>query len=278
MTAAALPALATSYDVDGGPRATSRCCRGRSAVTRWSTSTTPPARTSRARCSTPSAQFVEQHYSNVHRGVHTLSQEATDAYEAARATVAAFLGAPPARGRVHQERHRGLQPRRLLASATPRRARGSRSAPATRSASPRWSTTPTSCRGRCSAERTGATLRWIPLTDDGRLDLTDLDSWSTSAPRCRVRARQQHPRHRQPGRRAGRAGPARSGPSPCSTARSRRRTSRSTWPRSGSTSSSLTGHKMLAPVGHRRPVGPPRAARRDAAVPGRRLDDRGRRR
>ncbi|MBC7374339.1 MAG: aminotransferase class V-fold PLP-dependent enzyme, partial [Frankiales bacterium] len=37
--------------------------------------------------------FVEQHYSNVHRGVHTLSQEATDAYEAARDTVAAFLGA-----------------------------------------------------------------------------------------------------------------------------------------------------------------------------------------
>src|SRR3954469_15535214 len=37
--------------------------------------------------------FVEQHYSNVHRGVHTLSQEATDGYEAARATVAAFIGA-----------------------------------------------------------------------------------------------------------------------------------------------------------------------------------------
>ena len=32
--------------------------------------------------------FVEQHYSNVHRGVHTLSQEATDAYEEARATIA----------------------------------------------------------------------------------------------------------------------------------------------------------------------------------------------
>ena len=38
-------------------------------------------------------EFVERHYSNVHRGVHTLSQEATDAYEAARSTVAAFIGA-----------------------------------------------------------------------------------------------------------------------------------------------------------------------------------------
>ena len=44
--------------------------------------------------------FVEQHYSNVHRGVHTLSQEATDAYEAARDTVARFLGAPDSHGVV----------------------------------------------------------------------------------------------------------------------------------------------------------------------------------
>ncbi len=32
--------------------------------------------------------------SNVHRGVHTLSQQATDAYEAARETLARFIGAP----------------------------------------------------------------------------------------------------------------------------------------------------------------------------------------
>ena len=37
--------------------------------------------------------FYEQHNANVHRGVHTLSQEATDLYEAARARVARFLGA-----------------------------------------------------------------------------------------------------------------------------------------------------------------------------------------
>jgi len=35
--------------------------------------------------------FVEEHYANVHRGVHTLSQEATDAYESARSTVARAL-------------------------------------------------------------------------------------------------------------------------------------------------------------------------------------------
>ena len=33
-------------------------------------------------------------YANVHRGLHTLANETTDAYEAARATVADYLGAP----------------------------------------------------------------------------------------------------------------------------------------------------------------------------------------
>ena len=40
------------------------------------------------------ARFYRESYANVHRGVHTLSQRATGAYEAARARVARFLGAP----------------------------------------------------------------------------------------------------------------------------------------------------------------------------------------
>ncbi len=39
------------------------------------------------------ADFLRSSYANVHRGVHTLSQEATAAYESARASVASFLGA-----------------------------------------------------------------------------------------------------------------------------------------------------------------------------------------
>ena len=38
-------------------------------------------------------QVMEEDYANVHRGVHFLSQRATERYEAARATVARFLGA-----------------------------------------------------------------------------------------------------------------------------------------------------------------------------------------
>lgn len=37
--------------------------------------------------------YYARHHSNVHRGAHSLAAEATDAYEAARETVAAFLGA-----------------------------------------------------------------------------------------------------------------------------------------------------------------------------------------
>ncbi|MDH3297581.1 MAG: cysteine desulfurase [Gemmatimonadota bacterium] len=39
------------------------------------------------------SEYFEQHHSNVHRGAHELSVEATDAYEHARATLAGFIGA-----------------------------------------------------------------------------------------------------------------------------------------------------------------------------------------
>ncbi|MBL7979013.1 MAG: cysteine desulfurase [Bacteroidetes Order II. Incertae sedis bacterium] len=39
-------------------------------------------------------QFYAQGNANVHRGIHTLSQQATDAYEAARKTIRHFLNAP----------------------------------------------------------------------------------------------------------------------------------------------------------------------------------------
>ncbi|MGA0236730.1 MAG: aminotransferase class V-fold PLP-dependent enzyme, partial [Alphaproteobacteria bacterium] len=37
--------------------------------------------------------FMATTYSNVHRGIHALSQEATDAFEAVRTKVAAFMNA-----------------------------------------------------------------------------------------------------------------------------------------------------------------------------------------
>src|SRR4051795_9945524 len=40
-------------------------------------------------------RYWREHKANVHRGVHTLSEEATALYEEARATVATHLGADP---------------------------------------------------------------------------------------------------------------------------------------------------------------------------------------
>ncbi len=39
------------------------------------------------------AEFYLYHYANIHRGIHTLAEEATEAYEQARARVARFIGA-----------------------------------------------------------------------------------------------------------------------------------------------------------------------------------------
>jgi hypothetical protein len=86
-----------------------------------------------------------------------------------RDAVAAFIGAPSRRARLHQERHRGAQPGGLLAVATRREpahgarrrpARGSRSARRRdrrhRDGAPRQ---PRAVAG--AGRRTGATLRWI---------------------------------------------------------------------------------------------------------------------
>ena len=44
------------------------------------------------------AELHRAHYANIHRGVHTLSEETTAAYEGARGKVAAFIHAPDRRG------------------------------------------------------------------------------------------------------------------------------------------------------------------------------------
>jgi cysteine desulfurase / selenocysteine lyase len=110
-----------------------------------------------------------RHYANIHRGVYTIAEEATAAFEAARRKVARFVNAPHAEEVVftrnatesinlvayswaranlragdaivlsHMEHHANVVPWQMLA-----------------------------------AER-GVELRWIPLTSDFRLDLSDLE-------------------------------------------------------------------------------------------------------
>ena len=114
--------------------------------------------------------FVEQHYSNVHRGVHTLSQEATDAYEAARSTIATFIGAQ------HDEivfTKNVTESLNLVAYSL-----GNPGSPITLGPGDEIVVTEMEHHSnlvpwQLLAERTGATLKWFGLTDDGRLDLVD---------------------------------------------------------------------------------------------------------
>jgi cysteine desulfurase/selenocysteine lyase len=111
--------------------------------------------------------FVEEHYANVHRGVHTLSQEATDAYESARATVATFLGGQPAEVVFTKNVTESIN---LVSYALT-----SRIGPGDEIAVTEMEHHSNLVPWQLLAERTGATLRWLSLTDEGRLDLSDLD-------------------------------------------------------------------------------------------------------
>ncbi len=116
--------------------------------------------------------FVEEHYANVHRGVHTLSQEATDGYEAARSTVAAFLGVR------HDEvvfTKNVTEAVNLVAYALGNPGSPVRLGPGDEIAVTEMEHHSNLVPWQMLAERTGATLRWLGITDEGRLDLSDLD-------------------------------------------------------------------------------------------------------
>ncbi|MEP6757645.1 MAG: SufS family cysteine desulfurase [Actinomycetota bacterium] len=123
------------------------------------------------------ADFYRHHNANAHRGIYTLGEEATELFEQARITIAGFFGVQdPARlvftrgttesinlvalawGRAHvregdaivlteMEHHSNIVPWQLLATAT------------------------------------GAELRYIGLTDDGLLDLSNLDELLSGRPK-----------------------------------------------------------------------------------------------
>ena len=119
------------------------------------------------------SDFYANHNANAHRGIYQLGEEATERFEGARATLAGFFGAPGPESIVftrgttesinliaqgwgrtflrpgdevlitEMEHHSNIVPWQMVTAST------------------------------------GATLRYVPLTDDGRLDLTDLGSLLT---------------------------------------------------------------------------------------------------
>ena len=122
--------------------------------------------------------FLEQHNAAVHRGAHQLAEEATDAYESARARIAAFVGVQPGEVVFTKNATEGIN---LVAYAL------SNSAIAG-GAAQRFAVVPgdeivvTEMEHHANlvpwqelCRRTGATLRWYQVTDSGRLDLDSLE-------------------------------------------------------------------------------------------------------
>jgi cysteine desulfurase/selenocysteine lyase len=113
--------------------------------------------------------YYRAHNANVHRGVHALSGEATTLMEAARETVRRFLNAPAAREVVFV---RGTtEAVNLMAQAwgRPRLRPGDEvlvTAMEHHSNLVPW---------QMVCAQTGATLKAVPITDDGRLDLDAFD-------------------------------------------------------------------------------------------------------
>jgi cysteine desulfurase/selenocysteine lyase len=123
-------------------------------------------------------EFYSRHNANIHRATHQLGEEATEAYEGARIKVAGFIGAADESEVVFTKNiSEGIN---LVAYALGNAATSGPEAERFR-VGPGDEIVITEMEHHSNivpwqllAQRTGATLRWFGVTDDGRLDLTNI--------------------------------------------------------------------------------------------------------
>ena len=120
--------------------------------------------------------FYTIHNSAAHRGAHLLGEEATDAYESARARVAAFIGADPGEIVFTKSATEAVN---LVAYAMSNAATAGPDAARLR-VGPGDEVLVTEMEHHANlvpwqqlCQRTGATLRWFGVTPEGRLDLSN---------------------------------------------------------------------------------------------------------
>jgi len=113
-------------------------------------------------------EHYERHNANVARSVHTLGTESTTAYEGARAKVAAFIGAASPDEVVFTKN--STEAINLVAHSF-----GAQLGPGDEIVISEMEHHSNIVPWQLLCERTGATLRWFRITDDGRLDLSNLD-------------------------------------------------------------------------------------------------------
>src|SRR4051794_8458782 len=122
-------------------------------------------------------RYERRHHSNVHRGSHTLSAEATAAYEGARATVADHVGASDRREVVFVRN--ATEAINLVA-----RTWGEANlAPGDRIVLTEMEHHSNIVPWQQIAESTGAEVDWVPVGEDGGLDLEALTALLERAPK-----------------------------------------------------------------------------------------------
>ncbi|MGH2445151.1 MAG: cysteine desulfurase [Candidatus Limnocylindria bacterium] len=117
------------------------------------------------------------HYANVHRGIYELSVDADSRYEGARRALAAFIGAPSQREVIFVRN--ATEALNLVAYSWGRANIG----PGDLILSTQMEHHANLVPWQQLATATGATLEYVRLTDDGRLDLDDLRARLARGPR-----------------------------------------------------------------------------------------------
>lgn len=124
-------------------------------------------------------EYYSRHNANIHRATHQLGEEATEAYEGARLKVAEFIGTPDESEVIFTKNiSEGIN---LVAYAMGNAAvsgpEASRFAlgPGDEIVITEMEHHSNIVPWQLLAQRTGATLRWFGVTDDGRLDLSNID-------------------------------------------------------------------------------------------------------
>jgi cysteine desulfurase/selenocysteine lyase len=119
------------------------------------------------------SEYYREHNANLYRAVYELAEEATALFETARVKLAGFIGAPDPTTIVF---NRGTtESINLVANAWGRRFLTEGDEVLLTEMEHHSNIVP----WQFAAEATGAVLRYIPLTEDGSLDLTDLESLLT---------------------------------------------------------------------------------------------------
>jgi cysteine desulfurase/selenocysteine lyase len=127
------------------------------------------------------AEHYERHNANIHRAQHVLAEEATAAYELGRDKVAGLIGAPSREEVIFTKN--ASEALNLVANTMAWRS-ALQVGPGDEIVITEMEHHSNIVPWQLLAERTGATLRWFGITDDGRLDLSTVDDLIT--PRTKV--------------------------------------------------------------------------------------------